>query len=110
MAISLTPSAIERVKTYMLNQPDCIGLRLSVHKTGCSGWGYKLEMATHVDDGDSVIEEHGIKLVVDTDSLQYIDGTELDFIKEGLNERFQFNNPNVVDLCGCGESFTVDES
>ena len=83
------------------------GLRLGVRTSGCSGMAYVLEFADKIDAEDQVFEDHGVKVIVDSKSLIYLDGTELDFVKEGLNEGFQFNNPNVKDACGCGESFNV---
>jgi iron-sulfur cluster assembly protein len=84
-----------------------VGIRLGVKTSGCSGMAYKLEYADAVDAEDLVFESHGVSVIVDPKSLPYIDGTELDFVKEGLNEGFQFNNPNVKDACGCGESFSI---
>jgi iron-sulfur cluster assembly protein len=84
-----------------------VGLRLGVRTTGCSGMAYVLEFADEIEDSDVVFEDHGVKVIVDPKSLVYIDGTELDFAREGLNEGFKFNNPNVKDECGCGESFNV---
>ena len=84
-----------------------MGLKLAVKTTGCSGMAYVLEFADEIPNEDHIFESHGIKIMVDPKSLIYIDGTELDFAREGLNEGFQFNNPNVKDSCGCGESFTV---
>lgn len=107
MAITLTEAAADRVKNFMANRGQSIGLRLGVRTTGCSGMAYVLEFADQLDEGDQVFEDHGVKIIVDPKSLVYIDGTELDFAKEGLNEGFKFNNPNVKDECGCGESFTV---
>ena len=107
MAITLTDAAAERVKTFLDNRGKGIGLRLGIKTSGCSGMAYVLEFIDEISEGDEVFESHGLKIIVDAKSLLYIDGTELDYGKEGLNEGFQFNNPNVKDQCGCGESFTV---
>ena len=107
MAISLTPAAAKRVETFLENRGKGIGLRLGVKTTGCSGMAYTLEFVDELQDEDLTFESNGVTVIVDPKSLVYIDGTELDFAKEGLNEGFQFNNPNVADECGCGESFTV---
>jgi iron-sulfur cluster assembly protein len=107
MAISLTPSAADRVRSYLLRRGHGVGLRLGVKKTGCSGWAYVIDYADDVADEDVVFDQHGVKLVVDADSLALIDGTEVDFVKEGINEAFKFRNPNVKGECGCGESFSV---
>jgi len=107
MAITLTESAAERVKSFMEQRGKGVGLRLGVRTSGCSGMAYVLEFVDEVEDSDTVFEDHGVKVIVDPKSLLYIDGTELDFGKEGLNEGFKFNNPNVKDECGCGESFTI---
>ena len=107
MGITMTEAAAERVKTFLANRGKGIGLRLGVKTSGCSGMAYVIEFADAVDDDDEIFEGHGVKVIVDKKSLVYLDGTELDFAKEGLNEGFQFNNPNVKDACGCGESFTI---
>ncbi len=107
MAISLTQSAAERVRNYLERRGHGIGLRLGVRKTGCSGFAYVIDYADEVADQDLVFDQHGVKLVVDPDSLALIDGTEVDFVKEGINEAFKFRNPNVKGECGCGESFSV---
>ena len=107
MAISLTHKAAERVDHYLKNRGKGLGLRLGVKTTGCSGMAYTLEFVDEALPEDQVFESHGIKIMIDPKSLVYIDGTELDFEKEGLNEGFKFNNPNVKAECGCGESFTV---
>lgn len=107
MAISMTTAAAERVSNFLQNRGKGLGLRVGVKTTGCSGLAYVLEFVDELHDDDQVFEEHGLKLIVDGKSLVYIDGTQLDFVKEGLNEGFQFNNPNVNGECGCGESFTV---
>lgn len=107
MAISLTKKAAERVDKYLKNRGKGIGLRLGVKTTGCSGMAYTLEFLDQQNSEDVVFESNNIKIYVDPKSLVYIDGTELDFTREGINEGFKFNNPNVKDECGCGESFTV---
>jgi len=103
----LTDAAAGHVKGFLENRGKGIGLRLAVRTTGCSGMAYVLEFADEVEDGDVVFDDNDVKVVVDPKSLVYLDGTELDFGKEGLNEGFKFNNPNVKDECGCGESFNV---
>jgi iron-sulfur cluster assembly protein len=107
MAISLTQPAAERVRTHLDIRGSGIGLRLGIKKTGCNGFAYVINYAEQINDLDVVFEDHGIKVVVDKDSLALIDGTEVDFVKEGLNEAFRFRNPNVTGECGCGESFSV---
>ena len=105
--ITLTEKAAKHVSRYLDRRGKGIGLRLGVKTTGCSGLAYKLEYVDELQPEDQVFESHGFKVVVDPKSLPYIDGTELDFAREGLNEGFRFNNPNVKDECGCGESFRV---
>lgn len=107
MSITLTESAAHRVQSFLTNRGKGVGLRLGVRTSGCSGMAYVLEFADDVNDDDIVFENKTIKIIVDKKSLVYIDGTELDFVKEGLNEGFKFNNPNVQNECGCGESFNV---
>ena len=107
MASTLTEKAAQRVEKYLKSRGKGVGLKLAVKTTGCSGMAYVLEFADEIPSDDHIFESHGIKIMVDPKSLIYIDGTELDFAREGLNEGFQFNNPNVKDSCGCGESFTV---
>ena len=107
MAISMTPAAADRVRSFLSNRGKGLGLRVGVKTTGCSGLAYVLEFVDELNDDDQVFEQDNLKLIVDGKSLVYIDGTQLDFVKEGLNEGFQFNNPNVNGECGCGESFTV---
>ena len=107
MAITLTESAASRVKTFLDNRGKGAGLRLGVKTSGCSGMAYVLEFADAIEAEDNVFESHGVKVIIDNKSMVYLDGTEVDFTKEGLNEGFKFNNPNVKDACGCGESFTV---
>lgn len=107
MAITLTAPAAERVRNYLRNRGSGIGLRVGVKKTGCNGFAYVINYADEIEEADVVFEDSGIKVVVDGKSLALIDGTEVDFIKEGLNEAFRFRNPNVTGECGCGESFSV---
>jgi len=107
MAISLTPAAADRVRNFLHARRQRIGLRLAVRKTGCSGFAYVINYADDVQPADVVFEDQGVKVFVDRDSLSLIDGTEVDFVKQGLNEAFKFRNPNVKGECGCGESFTV---
>lgn len=107
MAISLTQSASERVRSYLARRGHGVGLRVGVRKTGCSGYAYVVDYADSVDDGDVVFEQDDIKVVVDSKALELIDGTEVDFVKDGLSETFKFRNPKVKGECGCGESFSV---
>lgn len=107
MAITLSEAAADRVRQFMDNRKSGVGVRLGVKTSGCSGMAYVLEFVDELNDDDVVFEDHGVKVIVDKKSLVYLDGTQLDYGKEGLNEGFLFNNPNVKDACGCGESFTV---
>ena len=107
MSISLTPAAADRVQSFISRRGHGVGLRLSVKKTGCSGFAYVVNYADQVESNDVVFEDRGVKVIVDRDSLGFIDGTVVDFVKQGLNEAFRFRNPNVKGECGCGESFTV---
>jgi iron-sulfur cluster assembly protein len=107
MAITITEKAAKRVEKYLANRGKGVGLRLGVKTTGCSGMAYTLEFLDEANPEDTLYESRNVKIYVDPKSLVYIDGTELDFAREGLNEGFKFNNPNVKDECGCGESFTV---
>jgi len=107
MAISLTASAASRVQTFLANRGKGVGLRLAVKETGCSGFAYVVNYADEVGAEDVVFDNAGVKVIVDRRSLKFIDGTEVDFVKEGLNEAFRFRNPNIKGECGCGESFTV---
>ena len=107
MAISLTESAAQRVRKYLEARGDSIGLRLGITKTGCSGYSYVINYAEELGESDIVFEDKGITVVVDSEALPLVDGTEVDFIKNGLNEAFSFRNPNVTGECGCGESFNV---
>jgi len=107
MAITLTEKAAKHINRYIERRGKGLGLRFGVRTTGCSGLAYKLEYVDEAAPEDNVFESHGVKVFVDPKSLAYIDGTELDFVREGLNEGFRFNNPNERDRCGCGESFRV---
>ena len=107
MAVSLTTRAAEHVQRYIERRGKGVGLRLGVRTTGCSGLAYKLEFADEIRPEDATFESNGVRVMIDPKSLAYLDGTELDFVKEGLNEGFKFNNPNEKDRCGCGESFNV---
>jgi len=107
MAISLTDSAANRVRKLLDGRDDAVGLRLGVRKTGCSGYSYVINYADEVGVADVVFEDKGVKVVVDPEALQLIDGTEVDFVRNGLNEAFSFRNPNITGECGCGESFNI---
>jgi iron-sulfur cluster assembly protein len=107
MSISITPSAAQRIKTFIAARGQGQGLQLGVRKTGCSGFAYVVNYADEVQPGDHVFEDQGVKIFVDQESLKLIDGTTVDFVKQGLNEAFRFQNPNIKGECGCGESFTV---
>ena len=108
MAITLTESAHARIRGYLDADPAAIGLRFGVSRTGCSGWGYKVDMARAAAADDTVFDADGIRIYVDAASLPQVDGTVVDFVKQGLNEQFLFRNPNVAGECGCGSSFTTD--
>lgn len=107
MAISLTHNAAERVKNYLARRGRGVGLRVGVKRTGCSGFAYVIDYADSIESDDVVFDGGGVKVIVDSKSLELIDGTEVDFVKDGLNEAFKFRNPNVKGECGCGESFSV---
>ncbi|WP_435234648.1 iron-sulfur cluster assembly protein IscA [Psychromonas sp. PT13] len=107
MAITMTKSAATQVAAFIANRGKGLGLRLGVKTSGCSGMAYILEFVDQLNDDDLIFDTDGVNIIVDKKSLVYLDGTELDFIQEGLDEGFQFNNPNVDDECGCGESFNV---
>ncbi len=107
MSITLTERAATHVQNYLTKRGKGIGLRFGVRTTGCSGMAYKLEFVDAANAEDQTFESNGVTVFVDPKSLVYIDGTELDFAREGLNEGFKFNNPREKDKCGCGESFNV---
>ena len=107
MAVTLTDRAAQHVQRYIAKRGKGVGLRLGVRTTGCSGLAYKLEFADDRKPEDTEFESNGVRVLIDPKSLAYLEGTELDFVREGLNEGFKFNNPNEKDRCGCGESFNV---
>jgi iron-sulfur cluster assembly protein len=107
MGVTLSEKAAKHVANYITKRGRGVGLRLGVRTSGCSGMAYKLEFADELAPDDLIFESHGVKVLIDPKSLAYLEGTELDFVREGLNEGFKFNNPNVKDECGCGESFNV---
>ena len=107
MPITLTMPAAQRVQKFIQNANHGMGLRLGVKTTGCSGMAYVVDVAEMVNPEDTVFESNGVKVVVDAKSLPYVEGTEIDFAKDGLNEGFVYQNPNVKSLCGCGESFGI---
>ena len=106
MSIQLTDNAAQRVK-YFLEKESGLALRLGVRKTGCSGWAYEVTIASEFGNDDQVFEDKGVRIVVDNDSLPYLQGSQIDFTTSGLNRTFKFDNPNATDECGCGESFTI---
>lgn len=107
MAITLSESAAKHVSNFIAKRGKGLGIRLGVKTSGCSGMAYKLEFVDVATDDDITFQSHGVTVFTDAKSLAYLDGTELDYTKEGLNEGFKFNNPNERDRCGCGESFRV---
>ena len=107
MSISMSDAAAQRVQTFLANRGKGYGLRLGVRTSGCSGMAYVLEFVDAPNEDDVVFEDKGVRVIVDGKSRAYLDGTQLDFVKEGLNEGFKFNNPNMTSECGCGESFNV---
>jgi iron-sulfur cluster assembly protein len=109
MAVTLSSSALARVREYQAQTPGAIGLRFGVKKSGCSGWAYVIDMAQARKADDVVFQQEGVEVLVDPDSLPQVDGTEIDFVSQGLNQQFIFKNPRVAGECGCGESFTTEE-
>jgi len=107
MAVTLSEPAAQHVAAFIAKRGKGVGIRLGVKTSGCSGMAYKLEFADASEPEDHIFESHGVKVLVDPKSLPYLEGTELDYTREGLNEGFKFNNPNVKDQCGCGESFNT---
>lgn len=107
MGVTLTTQAADHIEKYLEKRGKGVGLRLGVRTTGCSGMAYKLEYVDDPSSEDQVFESHGVKVFIDPKSLVYLEGTQLDYAREGLNEGFKFSNPNEKATCGCGESFTV---
>ncbi len=107
MAVMLTDTAAERVKRFISERGSGAGLRVGIKTTGCSGFAYVVDIADEIADNDCIFESHGVKVIVNDESLAFLDGTTIDFSREGLNEGFSYDNPNVKSLCGCGESFGV---
>lgn len=107
MTIELSDSARKRMQTYLASDPQALGVRLGVKKTGCSGYGYRVDLATNIDAQDQVLEIDGVKLVLNAQSAELLDGSRVDFQRKGLNASFVFTNPQATGACGCGESFTV---
>jgi len=105
--IKLTDSAVKRIDDMVAKRDAAIGLRIGVTESGCSGYSYAMDFAESVNDSDTVIEQGGVKVIIDEASMPILDGIELDYVKQGLNQSFKFNNPNVVSSCGCGESFST---
>lgn len=107
MAITLTESAAQRVISHLEKRGSGVGLRLGVRDSGCSGLSYVIDYAEEKLDNDMVFDSNGVKVLIDKDAIEYLDGSTVDFVKQGLNQVFQFQNPNIKDECGCGESFNV---
>lgn len=107
MSVTLTTNAAMHARQYIDQQPGGLALRFGVRRNGCSGFAYVVDVATETHDGDQTFEQHGVRIVVDPNSLQHVDGTEIDFVRRGLNQEFVFRNPKVTGECGCGESFTT---
>ena len=107
MAVTMTERAAKHVSSFIAKRGSGVGLRLGVRTSGCSGMAYTLEFADEIAADDQMFESHGVKVLIDPKSLTYLDGTELDYVREGLSEGFKFNNPNIKSQCGCGESFGV---
>lgn len=109
MAIQLTLAARQRMHDFLAREPQALGVRFGIKRTGCSGFGYTVDLASAIADNDQVFEQDGLRLVIDTKALPFVDGTEIDYQRNGINAAFVFRNPNATGACGCGESFTVDE-
>lgn len=108
MAIQLTSAARQRMQDFLAKEPSAVGVRFGIKRTGCSGFGYTVDLAEAIADNDTVFEQDGLQIVIDRKALPFVDGTEIDFQRQGLNASFVFRNPNATGECGCGESFTVD--
>ena len=107
MAVTLSAAAADRVRNFLASRGHGLGLRLAIKRTGCSGYAYVVNYAEEIEPNDTVFEDRGVKVVVDAQSLPLVDGTEVDFVKQGLNEAFKFRNPKAQSECGCGESFSL---
>lgn len=107
MAIQITAAARQRMRDFLARQSSAVGVRFGIRRTGCSGFGYTVDLADAIAENDAVFEEDGVRIVVDRKALPFVDGTEIDFQRQGLNASFVFRNPNATGECGCGESFTV---
>ena len=107
MTVTLSASALARVQGFLATRPQSVGLRLGIKRTGCSGYAYIVNYADEIAADDTVFECQGVRVVVDAASLPLVDGTEVDFVKQGLNEAFKFRNPRATSQCGCGESFSL---
>jgi iron-sulfur cluster assembly protein len=107
MSITITEAAANRVQDFLASRGKGLGIRLSVRTSGCSGMAYEMEFVDELQEDDQVFEDRGVRVIIDSKSLVYLDGTEVDYTREGLNEGFKFNNPNAKSECGCGESFNV---
>lgn len=110
MAIRLTEAARRRMQDYLARESGAAGVRFGIKRTGCSGFGYTVDLADAVTDTDTVFDQDGVRILVDRKALPFVDGTEIDFQRQGLNASFVFRNPNATGECGCGESFTVEEA
>lgn len=108
MSFDITPAALERMQQFLVREPDALGIRFGIKRTGCSGFGYTVDLAREIGEADQVFEQDGLRLVVGDKALPFIAGTRIDFQRQGLNTAFVFSNPNATGECGCGESFTVD--
>ena len=108
MSIQLTSAARQRMQDFLAREPAAVGVRFGIKRTGCSGFGYTVDLAQAIAENDEVFEQDGLQLVVDRKALPFVDGTEIDFQRQGLNATFVFRNPNATGECGCGESFTVE--
>ena len=108
MSIQLTSAALERMQKFMANDPNAVGVRLGIKRTGCSGYSYTVELARSVAESDHVFDREGVRVLVAQDTIAFVEGTEIDYQRQGINAAFVFRNPNATGECGCGESFTVD--
>jgi iron-sulfur cluster assembly protein len=107
MSLTLTDRAAQRIRDYLARHGRAVGLRVGVKKTGCSGWSYTVDYADAVADDDLVVETQGVRLIVGAQAAPILEGSRIDYVREGLNEKFTFENPNASGECGCGESFSV---